>query len=419
MYISFKDIIREQARPLEDKIEIAKKAIQTGFSASRSRAAIAFSGGKDSTVLWHLIREHFPAEHARMAIIFGNTGVEYPESLRFARKLGLEWGGDNFYEASPGRLEHDGLKYEAQKQVLEYLVASGNVKAVLKPDGKLKSTDAIERACPPEMRERFAREGLIWPAGTIKSYWWCVDQYGYPILGKAASKLKARRINIDCFLRFSETASEKEDLRRYYDVLRSAKISQACCDILKKEPSERIQGQLGIDVIFKGLMAAESHSRKVNFSTRGYLFESSRKYLRTPFYHCNPLSTWTDDDIWQYSRRFQVPQSPLYDLTYIDNKGTECRIKRNGCIGCYTDYGRKNSHMYVLRQTHPGRWKAVMQYGMAEEIQKLRTCGDEKFRPTKADYSRLAILDAMSLSNGEDYDERIAWAVENRPCAFD
>jgi len=56
------------------------------------------------------------------------------------------------------------------------------------------------------------------------------------------------------------------------------KFSQACCDILKKEPSERLQVELDVDVIFKGLMAAESRPRQTNFVTRGYLFESHRDH---------------------------------------------------------------------------------------------------------------------------------------------
>lgn len=410
MYMSFKEIIAEQKKPLDHKVEAAIRAIQDGYDICRSKAAFAFSGGKDSTVLLHIAKTHFPEQFAQSAIIFGNTGVEYPESLSFARELGKSWGGENFYEARPAALEKDGLKYAAQRQVLEWLIETGKIASVLKADGKLKSTDALERACPSEMRERFERENLIWRAGTVKSYWWCVDQYGYPILGKAASKLKARRINIDCFLRFSQTASEKEDLRKYYDILRDVKISQACCDILKKEPSERIQAELKVDVIFKGLMAAESRARKTNFCTRGYLFKSSRSYIDVPFYHCNPLSIWTDDDIWEYSRRYEVPQSPLYGLTYTDADGATCTMKRNGCMGCYTDYGRKNSHMYVLRQTHPKAWKTVMTGGMASEIQKLRS--DGRMRIPKSDYMRLAVLEGLE-------NEKIAWAIEARPCAFD
>ncbi|GHS85578.1 hypothetical protein AGMMS49957_01930 [Synergistales bacterium] len=405
MYMKFTDLAAEQKRPLSYKIESAANAIRAGFEKSVSQTSLAFSGGKDSTVLWHLIRRFAPKQAERIAVIFGNTGVEFPESLKFARELGRQWGGHNFYEAVPERLTRDELKYPAQKMVLEYLVESGNIGAVLKPDGKLKTTQTLERACPPEMWRKFEEAKLVWKKGTPKSYWWCVDQYGYPILGKSASKLKARRINIDCFLRFSATKSDKADLSEYYDMLRDVKISQACCGILKKEPSERLQEELGVDVIFKGLMASESRSRKINFCTRGYLFESKRKYLDTPFYHCNPLSIWTDEDIWEYIRQENVPYSPLYDLTYTDSKGKECKIKRNGCIGCFTDFGRKNSHMFVMRQTHPDKWKAVMKYGMATELKNMRGLVKK--------YRRESVLDGVSNT------EQMDWAIDNRPCAFD
>jgi len=57
MYMSLADIAREQALPLDYKIQTAVYAIAHGFNASRHRPALAFSGGKDSTVLWHIIGE--------------------------------------------------------------------------------------------------------------------------------------------------------------------------------------------------------------------------------------------------------------------------------------------------------------------------------------------------------------------------
>lgn len=413
MYMSFREIIAEQKKPLEYKIEKAKNAIKDGYSVCRSKAAIAFSGGKDSTVLWHLIKTNFPEHQANTVAIFGNTGVEYPESLKFARELGNDWGGENFYEVKPELLKKDGLKYAAQVQVLEHLIRNEQVGNVLKADGKLKTTEALEKACPPDMWERFRREKLVWKAGAPKSYWWCVDQYGFPILGKAASKLKARRINIDCFLRFSNTASDNEELKRYYDLLRKVKISQGCCDILKKEPSHILQRAMRVDLLFLGMMASESHRRRLTFSSKGYLFEvvTESRRIKTPVYHCHPLAIWTDDDIWEYIHQFNVPYSPLYDVTYVDTDGNTRKMKRNGCLGCYTDYGCKNSHMHILRQTHPAAWKAVMKSGMASEIQKLRTAGEKK-------YARPTLLDTFGEYDAETYAEQIAWAIENRPCAF-
>jgi len=400
VYISFVDIQAEFKQPIEYKILTAINAIASGFGVSTHKTAIAFSGGKDSTVLWHIIRKYFPEKSPE--IIFGNTGVEYPESLKFAREIGKEWGDEHFHETQLSRTEQDGLKYQAQREVLEWLIKEDRISEVLKEDGKLKNTHSFEKTATPQMWEDFRKRKLVWPAGTIMSYWWCADQYGFPILGKAASKLDARRINIDCFLKFSESASDKEELLKYYDILKECKFSQHCCKLIKKEPSEKLQAELDIDVIFKGLMASESRTRKINFATRGYLFKSHRPHLGDdPFYHCNPLQIWTDEDIWEYIHKYDVPYSKLYDVGYIDNKGVEHKMQRNGCMGCATDILYKNNHQQMLRHTHHTQWKALMDYGMAEELRKLYKTRSKGI-PT--------ILDVFDSTDA---------LLENRQCAFD
>jgi hypothetical protein len=63
-------------------------------------------------------------------------------------------------------------------------------------------------------------------------------------------------------------------------------------------------------------------------------------------------------------------------MQYIDfAAGEYANIKRNGCYGCATDIMYKNNHMAILRQTHPHLWKVVMNYGMADELQKLAALG--------------------------------------------
>jgi 3'-phosphoadenosine 5'-phosphosulfate sulfotransferase (PAPS reductase)/FAD synthetase len=375
MFMSFSDIALEQRRPFEYKLAMACEVVEQAFSLSTHNRAVAFSGGKDSTVLWHLIRRVFP--RADVYCVFGNTGVEYPESLRFARALGRDWGGEFFRETRLGRTDVEGLKYVAQREVLEWLVECGRVGDVLRVDGRLKSTAALERAATPGMWDDFRRRKLVWSRGSLMSYWWCADQFGFPIMGKAASMLDARRINVDCFLRFSESSSVRRELLDYYEILRVCRFSQHCCKCLKKDPAEKLQAELDVDLVFKGLMASESRSRRTNFSTRGYIFRSSRPHLGgDPFFHCNPLSVWTDADIWSYIEKFNVPYSPLYDIEYCDYAaGRSCRIARNGCYGCATDILFKNNHMSILRQTHRDLWRVVMRYGMADELRSLARCG--------------------------------------------
>lgn len=305
-----------------------------------------------------------------------------------------------FHEVLPGCLEEDGLKYEAQRETVEWLMSEGRIGEVLKEDGKLKSTRTLEMAATPRMWEDFRERNLVWKKGTMKSFVWCCDQYGYPILGKAASKLTARRINIECFLQFSDSTSEKPETLEYYELLRHVKTSNHCCYVLKKEPSERKQAELGVDVVIKGLMAEESHSRLLSFATRGYIFRSSRPHARE-FYHCSPLGIWTDADIWEYIDKYSVPYSALYDMTYVNRKYEGCYIKRNGCVGCCTDIAFPDNHMSVLRQTHPDLWRHYMKSGLGEQLMNLEQ------------YKKNGQLSFLNIADSVDD------VLDRRPCAFD
>jgi len=400
----YSDLALQQKRSLDHKIGVATQIIHEALQIARC-PALAFSGGKDSTVLLHLVRQH----KADIPVIYGNTGVEFLECVKFTHWLAREWNL-NLHEARPGKTDRPGFKYAGQRRIWERLIAEGKIGEVLKADGKLSSTLALEQACPSDLRMQLEAERLIWPEGSLMSYWWCVDQYGWPLLGKSWSRLTARRINIDTFLHFSDSQSDDAKLLAYYGILRQVKVSQACCDVIKKEPSERVQAELGVDLIFKGLMASESRARMKNFCSRGYTFVGARRrYLGDkPFWHSQPMAIWTDEDVWAYISRFNLPYAPLYDMGYTDRQGSFHRIRRNGCMGCATDLLFPNNHMSMLRRTHPKAWETFMRRGMAAEIQKLQQARRgyptlfDLFTPEELLERRPCIFDDLSGLNLDD-----------------
>ena len=69
-----------QAKPLWWKVQRSIGLIMEWHTRHEGRVYVAFSGGKDSTILLHLARQVFPDIPA----VFCDTGLEYPEIKSFA-----------------------------------------------------------------------------------------------------------------------------------------------------------------------------------------------------------------------------------------------------------------------------------------------------------------------------------------------
>ena len=76
------DLRQLQALPLDLKISMTKARIREWVREyGVGGVYVSFSGGKDSTVLLHIVREMYPEVEA----VFVNTGLEYPEIQQFVK----------------------------------------------------------------------------------------------------------------------------------------------------------------------------------------------------------------------------------------------------------------------------------------------------------------------------------------------
>ena len=74
-----------QALPLDLKIAKTQNRIREWYNYYGGEVYVSFSGGKDSTVLHHLIDEAIPDN--KIPRVFINTGIEYNEIRMFVEKL--------------------------------------------------------------------------------------------------------------------------------------------------------------------------------------------------------------------------------------------------------------------------------------------------------------------------------------------
>ena len=78
------DLRIRQGLPLEAKLAMTKLRIREWVdNYGVDGVYVAFSGGKDSTVLLHLVREMYPDVPA----VFSDTGLEFPEIREFVKKF--------------------------------------------------------------------------------------------------------------------------------------------------------------------------------------------------------------------------------------------------------------------------------------------------------------------------------------------
>lgn len=78
-----------QSLPLHIKVKMTKYRIKEWVTEFGEEGVyISFSGGKDSTVLLHLVREEYP----NIPAVFVDTGLEYPEIRQFVKGFeNVEW----------------------------------------------------------------------------------------------------------------------------------------------------------------------------------------------------------------------------------------------------------------------------------------------------------------------------------------
>ena len=68
-----------QALPLDFKVAMTLDRIRAFYEAMEGQVYVAFSGGKDSTVLLHLVRSIYPEVKA----VYARTGMDFPAILKF------------------------------------------------------------------------------------------------------------------------------------------------------------------------------------------------------------------------------------------------------------------------------------------------------------------------------------------------
>lgn len=209
------DLIQMQSLPLDIKIRMTKERIQQWYEYWDGQVYISFSGGKDSTVLKHIV----DSMYNDIPAVFVNTGLEYPEIQKFAM---------------------------SQKNVV-----------TVRPE--MRFDEVIKKYGYPIVSKEVAQ--TVWEAKkNVKT-----GKYIYRI-----KKLNGELLDKNGKLSTYNIPKWKFLLDAPYD------ISHKCCDVMKKRPAKTYERKTGRKAII-GTLASESTLRKTQWVKYGCnAFESKR-----------------------------------------------------------------------------------------------------------------------------------------------
>jgi len=204
----------------------------------------------------------------------------------------------------------------------------------------------------PEIRE-FVKtiDNVIW-LKPDKSFKKILDEYGYPVISKEQSQYihqyrtaKSEKTK-DTRLNGNKWGQGKISEKWKYMLQAPFKISDRCCEYMKKKPFKKYEKETNRKPII-GIMAEESSLRKSSYRKYGCnIYDTKRPQSR-------PLIFWTEKDIWEYIKQNNIEYSKIYNMGY----------ERTGCMFCM--YGlhkdcKGNTRFDKMKKTHPKQYSFCM-----------------------------------------------------------
>ncbi len=123
------------------------------------------------------------------------------------------------------------------------------------------------------------------------------------------------------------------------------KISDRCCDIMKKRPFSKYENETGRKMI-TGEMAVDSLQRRSHWLEQGCNAFDRKRPKSTP------LGFWKDKDIWEYIRTRNLDYPSVYDKGWA----------RTGCMFCMFGIHREETpnRFQRMARTHPKQYDFCM-----------------------------------------------------------
>lgn len=174
---SISDLRQKQSLPLQAKILMTQRRIREWVDYWHDDVYVAFSGGKDSTVLKHIVDSMYDSIPA----VFVNTGLEYPEIQKFVREV--KAGKYDCFNADVEILRPD-MRFDEVVRKYGYPVVSKRVAGYVD----------TARRIPDSMRAKWIRGEEKTKFVTAGKWAFLIDA-PFPVSAKCCEVMKHKPVN--------------------------------------------------------------------------------------------------------------------------------------------------------------------------------------------------------------------------------
>jgi 3'-phosphoadenosine 5'-phosphosulfate sulfotransferase (PAPS reductase)/FAD synthetase len=296
------ELLQMQSLPLHLKIHKTCARIQEWYDYHDGNIAVSLSGGVDSEVLIDMARRLYP----KIPAVFSNTGLEMPEIVEFVRTF------PNVIEVRP---EH--------------------------------------------------------------SFKWVVDNCGYPVVSKRVARYirdcqnpternaRSRQLRMTGISSVTQPgkyqASMKIPEKWKFLIDAPFKVSEKCCDWIKKKPLDKYLKANGLFAM-TAEMADDSERR-----TQTYMMTGCNNY-GGDHPKSMPMGFWTRQDVLAYIKVFNLPYCSVYGDIVCDpiTKRLETtKEQRTGCMFCmFGVHMEKHPNRFErMKVSHPKHYAVCMNIG--------------------------------------------------------
>lgn len=376
---TMQELYQWQALPLNIKVLMTAERVRNWVDEfGEDGVYLSFSGGKDSTVLGHIIRE--VCGYKNIPFVFVDVPTQYPELKEFAQTF------DNLVILKPK------ISFAQVCEKYGFPMFSKEISECIADTRKyikILTDRQTDRQTIPYAYRMADMLGIDRRKDKENELYKALKQGNIPNTPIRVKQLFG--------VKYEEFGSMYDRSKYLFMLNAPFEVSNQCCKVMKKQPMHQYNKDTG-RVPMTAQMASESKLRTSNWVKNGCNAFNAKNPIS------NPMSFWTEQDVLLYIKESNLPICSVYGDVVVDYSAMgQCDNQMS-----FADFGIFDNERPLLKTTGCQRTGCVL-CGFGCHLEKE----PNRFQMLKETHPKFHNLLYILKNNGVTYAEAIDWVNEH------